>query len=99
MDSQPRNPEHSLGCRHNLAVRLHTLVISTVDAQLMSAAEDDTLFLPLVLKPGVPAVPLVPNELFGVQMYGDTGASTLYFDSLKDSQAGWYRNDISWSSG
>ncbi len=70
----------------------------TEDAQPESAVDADTLFLPFVLKPGIPAAPLVPQTLFGVQMYGDTRATSPYFDSLKDSQASWYRNEISWSA-
>lgn len=42
--------------------------------------------------------PLVPETLFGVQMYGDTRWSSQYFDTLIDSQASWVRNEISWNA-
>jgi hypothetical protein len=84
-----------------MLVALLGAAISPIPAQVSRAAEEDidatsTLYIPTMKNNPActSARNLEPN--FGVQMYGETGSTSKYFPSLKESGANWVRVPVEW---
>jgi hypothetical protein len=73
------------------------IVASLVLPQPVSAQAGGNLFLPFANNRSCSG--LVPESLpFGVQMYGDTGASSPYAVPLAQTNSAWVRVSVSWSA-
>ena len=84
---------------------LSAVTVTFIDARPATATPSPQgtvpgdVYLPLVFK-GPCTVEARPRSksVFGVQMYGDTGLDSLYFQEMMDSQTSWVRDEVAWSS-
>ena len=73
------------------AIDLHAEEIG--GSTVASPNEEFVIYIPVINKQRIPVRADLP---FGVQMYGDTGKGSKYYEKMSKLAAGWVRSNISW---
>jgi len=84
---------------------LSVVTVTLIDARPAAAAPSPQrvapgdIYLPLIFaNPCEVAAQPRPKNIFGVQMYGNTGMDSSYFQEMMDSQTSWVRSEVAWRS-